>query len=126
MVVEIEPARIERAGSLRKHATPTDAEPVRLQSELAHQRYVGAPTVVVIARDVARFAIVRATGAMRETLPDARTGPVSQWAAFDLVRRGRGAPEKSFGETMRFAHEKKSSVVWSSLDAGQCHIRASA
>src|SRR5207249_2651724 len=67
----------------------------------AHQRDVLCITIVVIACDVARVPVRRATGRVGETMPDARPGAVRQGRPFDLIRRRRGAPQKAVWETSR-------------------------
>ncbi len=68
-VVEVQALPVDRAGSLRQHPRPADRESVRTQSELAHQRDVLRPAVVVVARDRARLARGSVSRASRRTRP---------------------------------------------------------
>src|SRR5262249_14751812 len=104
VIVEVEAPRVDCADALGEDAAPADAEAIRLESQLAHERHVVAPSAVVIARDVPSLSVRRAAGGVRKPLPNARTGAVGERTAFYLVRRRRGAPEKSSRKLMRFAH----------------------
>jgi hypothetical protein len=102
--VEVETTLVHGAGPVRQHAAPRDAEPVRVEAELAHERDVTLPAPVVIARRVTGLAVRRQARRMRETLPDARASAIRQRRALDLVRRRRGAPEKRIGKTYGVMH----------------------
>src|SRR5207249_4535462 len=93
-VVEGKAGRIERAGSLREHAAPGDAEAVGLEAELAHQRHIIRVAAIVVAGDITRIPVAHQAGRVREALPDARRGTVGERRAFDLMSRGRTTPQE--------------------------------
>ena len=98
-IVEAQPGPVDPSAAMRQHAAPGDAEPIRIQAELAHQRDVLCITTVVIAGDVPGLPVRRSTRRMRKTMPNARPGAVRQGRPFDLIRRGRGTPEKALGKS---------------------------
>ena len=103
-LVPIESGRVDRAGTLGKNATPADAEPVCLKSQLAHHRDVILPSIIVVARDVTGVTVDRASGTVGEPLPDARPRTVRKWTAFDLVCGGGRPPEERVGKSVGSAH----------------------
>jgi len=98
-IVKGEPRGVDAAAAFGQHATPRDAEPIGVQAELAHERDVFRITTVVIAGDVAVLAIRRASRTVREAIPDARPRTVGTRRPLDLIRRGRGTPQKPVRKT---------------------------
>ena len=103
-LIEREALRVDLAATGWQHACPGDRKPIALQSELAHQRDVLAPAVVVVAGDVAGVAVMHHRRRVREALPDARPRTVGEGRAFDLIRGRRRAPEEAVGKAIRFFH----------------------
>jgi hypothetical protein len=102
--VEVDALLVDATRALGKDAAPRDAEAVGVEAELGHQRDVLRVPPVVIARDVARVAIGREAGAVREALPDARARAVGERRTFDLVCGGGGSPEEAVGKSDRLGH----------------------
>src|SRR5439155_21618993 len=100
-VVEVEALLVDPAAPARQHARPADRVAVRAEAELAHERHVLSPAVVVIARDVAGLAGRDRAGHAAERVPDRRPLAVLGRGALDLVRRRRGAPQEARRETSR-------------------------
>ena len=119
-LVEVEPLCVDRPGALREHARPGDAEPIGLEPELAHQRDVLPEAPVVVAGHVPRVAVAHPPGRVREAVPDARTGPVAQRRAFDLIGRSRRAPE----EMLRKGHVSSTRRT-SGASSRRCAVKAS-
>ena len=100
-VVKIEPPRIDCSSSLREHAAPGDAEAIRGQAQLAHQRNVLREAAIVVAGDVAVVSARNAPWRVAEAVPDARSRPVGQRRSLDLIRRSRRSPKKVGGKEGR-------------------------
>jgi hypothetical protein len=56
------------------------------------------PAVIVIAGDVAGVVVLHPSRRMRKNVPDALAAAVLIDRAFDLVARGRGAPDEIGGK----------------------------
>ena len=93
-VVEGQPGLVERARALRQHARPGDRETIGADTDVAHQRDVLAPAMIVVAGDVAGVAVGDATRLMGKDIPDARSPTIFRDGAFDLVTRGGYAPHE--------------------------------
>ena len=124
-VVEGQPGRVDRAGAVREHPRPGDGEPVRPDAELAHQRDVLGPAVVVVAGDVAGVAVVDGAGHPAERVPDRRGSPVLGRRALDLVRGGGHAPDEVPAEITQVLHDSPQWTVLL-LDGRACRRRARA
>src|SRR4029077_5494218 len=57
--------------------------------------------MIMVAGDIARILTEDVAGLMAERVPDRRPASVIPDSTFDLVGRGRRAPEKSVGEAFR-------------------------
>src|SRR5690606_15863838 len=90
---------VELARPARLHARPRDGEAVGAQPQVLDVLDVLLPPVEVVVRDVARVAVQRLAGRVRERVPDGRAAPALRRTALDLVGRGRGSPEEVAGET---------------------------
>src|SRR3989304_5546023 len=99
--VEVEAALIDLAAPCGHDARPADAEAIGARSELGHQPYVVAVTVVVVARDIAVVCVGRRPRSVRERVPDGRAAAVFLSRALDLVRRRGEAPDKAAREALR-------------------------
>ena len=93
-VVEVEARCVDAPRARRDDARPGDREAERVEAELAHQRDVVAVAVVEVARDRAGVAVPHLAGRRAEAVPDALAAAVLVGRAFDLVRRGRRAPDE--------------------------------
>ena len=91
-VVEVEPRLVHLAAPFRDDARPRDREAEGVEPELAHQPDVVGEAVVEVARDRAALAVPHLPRRRAEAIPDALAAAVLVDGAFDLVRRGRGAP----------------------------------
>jgi hypothetical protein len=94
-IVEREPARVDGAGAGREDPAPRDAEPIRVEADVAHEGDVLVISVVVVAGDVPGVAARGEAGRVSEAVPDARPCAVGERAAFYLVGGGRGTPEEA-------------------------------
>jgi hypothetical protein len=101
--VEIESGLVGLADPLRLHARPGDREAVGVEAEASHQPNVLAIAVVVVAGDVADVAVLDLARRVRERVPDRRTAAVGAVRAFDLIGRGRRAPQKAVRESSHSA-----------------------
>ena len=93
-VVEFESGLVRLPPAGGKDTRPGDREPVGAHAQLPHQRDVLAIAVIVIAGHVARIAIGDPALLAAERIPDALAAPAFPGGAFDLVRRGRDAPDE--------------------------------
>src|SRR5262249_15950528 len=84
--------------ALRKDARPGDGEAIGVGAKRTHERHVLLVSMVVIVGDVSGVAVLDLARRVREGVPDRRTLAVLVPRAFDLVRRGGRAPEKTIGE----------------------------
>src|SRR5262249_23408439 len=89
------------ASSLGQDAGPGGRQAIRADAQLAHQRHVLRPTMIVVAGDVAGVAVEHLAGEMAERVPDRGSTLVLGDGALDLVGRRRGAPQKTVGKTAR-------------------------
>ena len=90
--VEVDAAPVGLPVAARQDARPRDREAVGLHPERLHQVEVGAPAVVVVARNVAVVAAVHGPGHVGEAVPDRLAPAVLTHRSFDLVG-GRGHAE---------------------------------
>src|SRR5688572_17990196 len=93
-VVKSQPSFVHRATTGRQNARPGNREPVGADAEIAHQRDVLGVAVIVIAGDIASIAVGNTAGYATVSVPDARPAPIDLRCAFDLVARGRDAPNE--------------------------------
>src|SRR5438067_2197460 len=94
LVVEVEACSVDAAPAVRQHSRPGDREAERVEAQLAHQRHVLAVAVVEVAGDGAVVAVADFSGGRAEAIPDALAATVLVRRTFDLIRRGRGAPDE--------------------------------
>ena len=84
--VEVKPARVDRSVAVGNDARPGDREPVMRDAEVLQQVEIGLITVVMIAGDLGRVAVLDLAGQRGEPVPDrfsfavCRAAP-SIWAA---------------------------------------------
>jgi hypothetical protein len=104
--IEVEAAFVHGATTSRQHATPRDAEAIRVEAELTHQGDVVAIPSIVIAGDIASLTVRGAPRRTREAMPDARTRTIGERRAFDLIRGRRCSPEKPVGEAIPLTHRR--------------------
>ena len=100
-IVEGEAGLVHRPASRRHDARPGDGEPVGLHADPAHQRNVLGEAMVVVAGDIAGIAIGDAAGNPAIAVPDAGAPPVGRGGAFDLIARGRNAPDEVASQASR-------------------------
>ena len=93
--VVVDPFGIHRAGARRLNARPGKRETVAIQIHRAHQRDIFAAAMIRIARHITRVAVLDLARSVREAIPDGLALAVFFPRTFNLVRRGRRAPEKS-------------------------------
>ena len=86
-----------RAGG--KDARPGDREPIGVEAAARQPFNVLDPAMIVVAGDVAGVAILHRARRVREHVPDALAAPVLLDRAFDLIARGRSAPDEIRRET---------------------------
>src|SRR4029078_7172122 len=96
--VEVEPALIDLAASLRQDARPGNREAVGPQTQLLHQRDILAPAVVVVAGQVAGAAVLDTPWRMSKAIPDRLALAVFIPGTFDLVGSGCRAPQEALGK----------------------------
>ncbi len=94
-VVEVVPRLVDRPTSGRHDARPGDREAKRVEPEPAHQRNVVGIAVVEVAGDVPGVAVPDLARRRAEPIPHALASSVLVGRAFDLVRRGRRAPDEA-------------------------------
>src|SRR5690606_17643127 len=84
LVVEVEAGLVPvaRAGGL--HTRPREAEAVRLQAEVRHDRHVVGVAVVVVVSDVTGVSVEGLPRGVREGVPDRRATSVFVDGALDL------------------------------------------
>ncbi len=92
-IIECEALFVRLALAQREHARPRHREAVGADAEIAHQRDVLRITVIVVAGNVAGLAIVHVAGAAKR-VPDAGAATVFIRRAFNLIGRGRDAPDE--------------------------------
>jgi hypothetical protein len=93
--VEVEAGRVHASSSLRQHARPGQGEAVGLDPEVAHQCYVVAEAVVVVAGHVPAAPVEDGAGLLAEAIPDRLAAAVDRNRTFDLVGRGGRAPHEA-------------------------------
>src|SRR5690349_3572921 len=84
-VIELQSLFVRPAPSLRKDAGPSGGQTVGADAELAHQRHVLRPAMVMVASDVTVVATQGLAGKVAERIPDRRPAPVLGDGALDLV-----------------------------------------
>ncbi len=97
-VVEVQPVVIHASAPVRQDPRPRDREAESVDAELPHERDVLGIAMVEVARDLARVAVADLPRRGAEPVPDALAPAVLVGGAFDLERRGRGAPDEICGE----------------------------
>ena len=75
-VIEREARGVDGATPLRQHARPRDAEAIRVQPELAHERDVVAIAMVVVASDITAVALENGALALAKHVPRAEAAAV--------------------------------------------------
>ena len=100
-VIKFQPLRVRFTATLRQDPRPGGRQAIRADPEFAHQRDVFRPATVMVAGDVAGILTETIAWQMAEGVPDRRSAPVFLDGAFDLVRGGRGTPEKPIGKACR-------------------------
>ena len=93
-VVEIEAGLVDASPAFWEHPRPRDREAESIETEVGHQGDVLWIAVVEVARDRAGVTVPHLSRGVAEAIPDALAAAVLVRGAFDLVRRGRRAPEK--------------------------------
>src|SRR5262249_33108857 len=97
LVIECEPLWVWSAAALRQNARPGGRQPVGAYAELAHQRDIFGPPMIVVAGNVARIAAEGITRLMAEAVPDRGPATILPDGTLDLVSRGRDAPANRVG-----------------------------
>src|SRR5262249_61187658 len=82
------------AGPVRKNAGPGDGEPIRVGTEVLHQRHILFVPVIVVVCDVTCVAVLDLARCVRVRVPDRRTLAILIPRALDLIRRSARAPIK--------------------------------
>src|SRR6185503_4748444 len=102
--IEVDPLPVDCARTRGEDASPGDAEPVGVGSQLRHQCDVFFVAAIMVAGDVPGLIEPGVAGSVREAMPDAAAGAVSGGRAFDLVSRGRSTPQEAVGKLVGLAH----------------------
>src|SRR5690606_27385910 len=97
--VERDTLGVEVAAAAGVDARPGDREPVRLKSELLHQRQVLAPPEVMVRSDVAWRSVPGPAGGVGEGGPDRGAAAAHTGRPLDLVGGRRGPPDERVGES---------------------------
>ncbi|MNJ46719.1 hypothetical protein D3C77_418570 [compost metagenome] len=84
------------AEALRVNARPRYREAVGFNAQLLHKLNVFLVTVVAVTGNACVIALKNFSGRCRHDVPDAQASPVLIQGAFDLISRGRYAPDKVF------------------------------
>ncbi len=100
-IIEVEPETIHRPVAIRNDPRPGDREPVMPEAEVPDQVGVLFITMVVVASDGGTRPLLDLAGQGRESVPDRFPFAVLGRPPFDLARRGRHAPGKVVGESIR-------------------------
>src|SRR6516225_3748003 len=100
-IVEFQSLLVWATPSFRQDARPRGRQTIGTDPQLAHQRHVLRPAMVMVASDVAVVTAENLAGEMAESIPDRRPAPVLCDGALDLVGRRRGAPQKTVRKTGR-------------------------
>src|SRR6476660_9802540 len=98
-VVEIEALWIWRAGAFREDARPGNRESIGLCAQRLHQLDVFLVEMIVVGRGIAVAVVGDGPGRAGEAVPDRRTAAILVHGSLDLIRRGRGAPQKPVRKT---------------------------
>src|SRR5579875_1609217 len=93
-LIEVEAGSIRAAPARRQYPRPGDREAVGAQAELAQEREVGGPAVVVVAGHVAGGAPSGLPGRVAEAVPDRLAAAVLPHRALDLIRDCGGSPNE--------------------------------
>ena len=110
--VEIDSLFVDDSRSHRVDATPRDAEPIGVESELRHERDIVTVAPVVVAGYVAGLVEPGVARSVGESVPDAASGAVRSGRTFDLIRGRRSSPEEIVGEAVGITHS-----VWTGAGA---------
>ena len=94
-LVVVEACRARRPCAGRHHPRPADRKTVALDVQRLQQRDIVPVQVVAVASHVAGVLVADLSGSVGEPVPDRFAFPVRGPAAFDLVSRSRGAPQKA-------------------------------
>src|SRR5206468_11034850 len=91
-VVEFEPLAVYRPSALGQDARPGGRQAIGADAELAHQRHILGPAMIMVARDITGVVAENRPGQTGEGVPDRRPPAVLPHRALDLIGRRRGAP----------------------------------
>ena len=97
--VEVQPLLYGGTAAGGLDTGPGQGEPVRVDTEVGHDRDVLAPAVVVIGGDVPGVTVADLARGPGERVPDGGGASVHGGGAFDLVRGCRRAPGELLGES---------------------------
>ena len=101
-VVKRDAILVDRADALRQNARPGEGEAVVFYAQPRHELYVFFDAVIMIAGDIAGVTAVDFARPVGKRIPDGRPLAAIKCRAFNLVGRGRRAPN----EILAKAHEK--------------------
>src|SRR6516164_3649807 len=93
-VVEIEAFRIGRPVALRKYTRPGDREAISLHAQFLDQADVVLVEMIVIVGTIGVGLVADLARRVAEDVPDRGTAAVLVDGPFDLIGRGRGAPDE--------------------------------
>ena len=106
LVVERNTVRVRRPSARRLDPRPRDRHPVVLQPHARHQPDVFLEPVVVVTSHIPVLHIQKPSLPVVEIVPDAPALVALCPPALDLVRGGRGAPQKPLGELEQSRHPR--------------------
>ena len=93
-IVEVEPRFVHRTHTVRENPGPGDRQPVRLEPHRLHDGNVLGVPVIVVTGDGAGMALLDHSGRVAIVVPDRPASPSFEGRSFDLICRGRGAPQE--------------------------------
>src|SRR6185437_3435814 len=94
-VVEVEALRVRCAVAVRKHARPGNRKTISLGAEVLDEADVFLVAVIMIVGAIGVGVVADLAGRMAERIPDRGAAAVLVDGAFDLIGRGRRAPDEA-------------------------------
>ncbi len=84
-IVERESRLVDLTAAARQDAGPCDREAIGVDAQLLHDPDIRQPSMVVVAGDIARIAIVRFARCMAESIPDRLATAIGPRGTLDLI-----------------------------------------
>src|SRR5260221_7710424 len=117
-IIIIQPLLIDGSTSLRNYPWPRKREAIGVDAELAHQRDVFLPTVIMITCHIPVVVPPGFSRGMRKGIPDALTTAIGGYPAFNLIPGCRCAPQKTVAKISPVKH--CNSFMYSSNGSPAC------